>query len=37
MHERLGAIDPDAARSINESDSQRILRALEVNHLSKIS
>ena len=35
MHERLGAIDPDAARSINESDSQRILRALEVNHLSK--
>ena len=35
MHERLGAIDPDAARSINESDSQRILRALEVNHFSK--
>ena len=35
MHERLGAIDPDAAKSINESDSQRILRALEVNHLSK--
>ena len=35
MHERLGAIDPDAARPINDSDSQRILRALEVNHLSK--
>ena len=35
MHERLGAIDPDAARSINDSDSQRILRALEVNYLSK--
>ena len=35
MHERLGVIDPDAARSINDSDSQRILRALEVNHLSK--
>ena len=35
MHERLGAIDPDAASSINDSDSQRILRALEVNHLSK--
>ena len=35
MHERLGLIDPDAARSINDSDSQRILRALEVNHLSK--
>ena len=35
MHERLGEIDPDAASSINDSDSQRILRALEVNHLSK--
>ena len=35
MHERLGVIDPDAARPINDSDSQRILRALEVNHLSK--
>ena len=35
MHERLGVIDPDAARSIKNSDSQRILRALEVNHLSK--
>ena len=35
MHERLGEIDPDAANSINDSDSQRILRALEVNHLSK--
>nr|AAV34453.1 predicted tRNA delta(2)-isopentenylpyrophosphate transferase [uncultured proteobacterium RedeBAC7D11] len=35
MHERLGVIDPDAARSIRDSDSQRILRALEVNHLSK--
>ena len=35
MYERLEVIDPDAARSINESDSQRILRALEVNHLSK--
>ena len=35
MHERLGVIDPDAARSIKDSDSQRILRALEVNHLSK--
>ena len=35
MHERLAVIDPDAARSIKDSDSQRILRALEVNHLSK--
>ena len=35
MHERLEAIDPDAARLIKDSDSQRILRALEVNHLSK--
>lgn len=35
MHERLEVIDPGAARSIKNSDSQRILRALEVNHLSK--
>ena len=35
MHERLEVIDSDAARLINDSDSQRILRALEVNHLSK--
>lgn len=35
MHERLEVVDPDAARSIKDSDSQRILRALEVNHLSK--
>ena len=35
MHERLEVIDPDAARHIKDSDSQRILRALEVNHLSK--
>ena len=35
MHERLEVIDPDAARLIKDSDSQRIIRALEVNHLSK--
>ena len=35
MHERLAVIDPDAARLIKDSDSQRIIRALEVNHLSK--
>ena len=35
MHERLEIIDPDSARLIKDSDSQRILRALEVNHLSK--
>ncbi len=37
MHERLEAIDPEAAKIIKDTDSQRILRALEVNHLSKIS
>ena len=35
MHKRLEVIDHDAARLIKDSDSQRILRALEVNHLSK--
>ncbi len=35
MHERLKKIDPDAAKAIKDSDSQRILRALEVNFLSK--
>lgn len=35
MHKRLYEIDPDAAKTIKDSDSQRILRALEVNHLSK--
>tara|TARA_B100000035_G_scaffold305108_1_gene305563 strand:- start:411 stop:1319 length:909 start_codon:yes stop_codon:yes gene_type:complete len=37
MHERLKEIDPDAAKEIKETDSQRILRALEVNHLSKMT
>ena len=37
MHERLEVIDPDAAKMIKNTDSQRILRALEVNHLSKIT
>ena len=35
LHERLKVMDPDSARLIKDSDSQRILRALEVNHLSK--
>jgi tRNA dimethylallyltransferase len=35
MHRKLNEIDPDAAKIIKDSDSQRILRALEVNHLSK--
>ena len=35
MHRKLNEIDPDAAKTIKDSDSQRILRALEVNHLSK--
>ena len=37
MHERLKKIDPDAAEIIKDTDSQRILRALEVNFLSKIT
>ena len=35
MHERLEVIEPKAAKLIKDSDSQRILRALEVNHLTK--
>ena len=37
LHSRLKKIDPDAARNIKDNDSQRILRALEVNHFSKIT
>ena len=37
MHERLKKIDPDAANAIKDTDSQRILRALEVNFLSRIT
>ena len=37
MHEKLKKIDPDAANTIKDSDSQRILRALEVNFLSRIT
>jgi tRNA dimethylallyltransferase len=37
MHQRLEKIDPDAAKMIKDSDSQRILRALEVNLLSNIT
>ena len=37
MHERLEKIDPDAAKKIKDPDSQRILRALEVNLLSKVT
>ena len=37
MHKRLEKIDPDAAKIIMDTDSQRILRALEVNLLSKIT
>jgi len=32
MHERLMAIDPDAALKIHPNDSRRIIRALEVYH-----
>ena len=34
MHEKLEAIDPDAAARINPNDSQRIQRALEVFQIS---
>ncbi|MAH77003.1 MAG: tRNA (adenosine(37)-N6)-dimethylallyltransferase MiaA [Gammaproteobacteria bacterium] len=37
MHERLKKMDPDAAKAIKDNDSQRILRALEVNFLSRIT
>ena len=37
MHERLKKMDPDAAKVIKDTDSQRILRALEVNFLSRIT
>ncbi len=37
LHKKLEEIDPDAAKMINDTDSQRILRALEVNYLSKSS
>ena len=35
MHKKLKDIDPETAKKIKDTDSQRILRALEVNHLSK--
>ena len=34
MHARLGALDPDAARSLKPRDRQRVLRALEVVEVS---
>ena len=37
MHKRLKKMDPDAAKAIKDNDSQRILRALEVNFLSRIT
>ena len=37
MYSNLKEIDPQAAESIEPSDSQRILRALEVNKQSDIS
>tara|TARA_Y100000816_G_scaffold32947_1_gene21016 strand:- start:19783 stop:20691 length:909 start_codon:yes stop_codon:yes gene_type:complete len=37
IHKKLKEIDPDAAKTIKDTDSQRILRALEVNYLSKSS
>ena len=37
MHKRLSTVDPISAENIKPNDSQRILRALEVNKLSKAS
>ena len=37
MHQRLSTVDPISAENIKPNDSQRILRALEVNKLSKAS
>lgn len=34
LHQRLEAIDPEAARRIHVNDRQRIVRALEVEHLT---
>jgi tRNA dimethylallyltransferase len=35
LHERLSKIDPQAARKIHPNDSRRIIRALEIFHLTK--
>ena len=37
MHQRLSTVDPISAENIEPNDTQRILRALEVNKLSKAS
>ncbi len=37
MHNRLKSIDPQSAERINENDSQRIQRALEVYEITGIS
>ncbi len=34
IHKKLQEIDPEAAKKIKDNDSQRILRALEINHFS---
>ena len=34
LFERLKKVDPEYAKKINQADTQRILRALEVNYLS---
>ncbi|MCC6201819.1 MAG: tRNA (adenosine(37)-N6)-dimethylallyltransferase MiaA [Gammaproteobacteria bacterium] len=36
LHQRLGAIDPEAAARIHPHDPQRILRALEVHELTGV-
>ncbi len=34
LHQRLGRVDPDAARRIHPNDAYRIIRALEVLHVT---
>lgn len=34
LHKRLNTLDPDAAQRLNTNDTQRILRALEINILT---
>jgi tRNA dimethylallyltransferase len=34
LHERLLKIDPDAAKTIHPNDARRIIRALEIHHLT---
>lgn len=35
LHDRLAAVDPDSARRLHPNDRRRIIRALEIQHLTK--